>query len=96
MPECTKCGNTVFPASYEIDHCVTSQPCPICGKQNYLFPARMMQAKDGAEIFAFACERCGDRIYISSPGTRKYCDDCLRVVRSKLTTARNNHRRLNK
>ena len=82
MPECQKCKNAVLPERKHIEGGITAQPCPICGDQNYGFLECHQQRKDGAEVYEGKCELCGCQFYYNYHGKRRYCDECLVIVRS--------------
>lgn len=89
---CKKCGSTSL--GFEMLACGnTAQRCPICGEQNYSFGTQFMKTDGATHVYDLTCHRCGDVFFLNYKGERKYCDDCLSIVRSEQSTKRNLNRK---
>ncbi len=77
---CKKCGNPVLPPRKELYCDISSQPCPICGEQNYNFGKQFKDPTDaykGSYVPKTTCPKCGVVIHVTS----KFCRSCAQEER---------------
>lgn len=72
---CGKCGNKSLVREQLVGCGITARPCPICGHQNYSFPAGMKQTSGTAESAEErACYDCGET---GIGAHARYCKRCI-------------------